>query len=204
MIKIGTRLQISIEGRDRKLDSELVGVKNNEYLIVKLPENILYMGHKLIVRYMHGSKIYAFRSTVLANIFEPDILVFLKFPHEIEGRDLRQTPRFPCSLPSNAEIGIHVVQAVISDISSVGAMLSVDKEHSGLRESRMKIGSKITLTTFLPGDESQHTLLGELKNVSSNKHLLRVGMAFTETDMRSQESLTNYIKAIKFSFVFDD
>ena len=204
MIKIGTRLQVSLEGRDRKMESELVGLKKYHYFIVKLPENILYVGNKVVVRYMQGSKIYAFRSKVLANIFDPDILVFLHYPSTIEQQELRRSPRYPCSLPATAEIGYHVVQAVISDLSTLGAMLIVDKETSGLHESRLKTNTKITCSFYFPGSEQQYTFTGLLKNVMSRKHCLRVGLEFNEIGPEPRLLLTDYLDSISFSLISDD
>ena len=72
-MNIGTIFRLQIEGTKRRLSSELIGVDDGNYLIVKMPpihtmenvSNLLVKGNKVTVKYMHKGTMFGFQSTII-------------------------------------------------------------------------------------------------------------------------------------------
>ena len=196
MIELGAKLHISVDGTATKHEAVLVGIRNDEYMIVKMPEKVFYIGHKLVVRYIHKGRIYAFKAEVLANIFEPDLLVFIKIPKEIMDKNLRSHSRSSCSLPVYVEVGIHMLQAVVSDISPKGAMIIVDKVVSKIKEGRLRAGDEMQVSIQFAGSETIHNVDAAIRNVGTEKHVYRIGVEFVNMKPKTEETLNNYLQVV--------
>jgi len=196
MIELGTKLQISVEGTTTKHEAKLVGLRKDHYLIIKMPEKVLYMGHKLVIRYIARGRIYAFKADVLANIFEPDLLIFAKFPTDIMDKNLRSHNRRPCCLPVYVDVGIHMQQAVVADISKKGAMVVIDKASTKIKKEKLVVGDTIKVSLQLPGDNTVHTIDAILRNVTSEDLVIKLGLEFMEMKKNTEEGITNFLQVI--------
>jgi len=196
MIEIGTKLQVSVEGTTTKHEAELVGLRNDEYLIIKMPEKVLYMGHKLVVRYIFKGRIYAFKSDVLTNIFDPDMLIFVKYPKDVQDKNLRAHCRRSCCLPVYVETGVHMLQAIVANLSSKGSLIVIDKETSKIKEGRLKAGDEVNVSLQFPGSEVVHSVGAVLRNVVSEKEVYKLGVEFMELKSKTEDALHNFLQVV--------
>lgn len=91
-INIGTQFQLDISGIDKRLFSELVGMEEGKFLIVKMPEEYhqknmgSFVSNKkeIVVRYLENGVVYGFETYIMKAIYDPSELLFIDFPIKIE------------------------------------------------------------------------------------------------------------------------
>ena len=83
-MNVGTTFRLQIEGTKRRLSSELVGIDDGKYLIVKMPplhtmenvSNLLIKGNEITAKYMYKGTMFGFQSPIIDLIHKPFKLVF--------------------------------------------------------------------------------------------------------------------------------
>ena len=97
-IELGTALHLEPGDADRATSSELVGMQGGKYLIVHLSEHNwqksrLKTGDTLLAKYISSDDVFGFNTRVITIIEEPDHLVFLEYPDEVESCNIRSQTR---------------------------------------------------------------------------------------------------------------
>ena len=182
-VEIGISIKIELEGIEFALQSTIVGLENNKYIIVKAPEPFprvehkLYKGNDLIVRYVSDGTVYAFQTKVMETILKPLPLLFLEYPRIIQHHDLRIHKRLHCHIP---------VRAILGDEENIGCIL--DLAVSGCRcimraanNSSLlpcDLDNKLELKCIIPGSKEIITLTGTVKNLKRTRKEIDLGINF--------------------------
>ena len=103
-LEVGVDIHLKLDGVGFPIQSTVVGMEADEYLIIKSPKAFVAIKHKcvpgseMIVRYLYKGTVYGFQTKLIEYITSPTKLFFLDYPRIIEHHDLRQEKRFPCHL----------------------------------------------------------------------------------------------------------
>ena len=100
-MRVGTRLKIQIEGSKAKLGSELMGIEDNQCLLIKMPSiytvindsKFVYKGKTIFARYQAEGAVFGFQSHIITFNSNTEKTISITYPHEIENYDLRGNKR---------------------------------------------------------------------------------------------------------------
>ncbi len=202
-MKVGTTLDIQIEGEKEGLTSEVIGVVEGKYLIIRMPpplhsmgdvSNLRYEGHPVIVRYMHKGAVYRFKSRMKYVIAAPVKLIFIEYPEKkIENQNLRAHKRIDCYLPANAKIADDTIGVTIADISRGGCQVTVEKLKIENSSGLLRVDNEIGVGFQLPGVEETIAITGKQKYIKKKHDNVSIGVEFNNMNNETQERLYGFL-----------
>ena len=200
-MNIGTIFRLQIKGAKRRLSSELIGIEDGKYLIVKMPplhtmENVstlLIKENEIAVKYMYKSTIFGFQSKIIDLIYNPFKLLFIEYPEKIDSYDFRGYKRVECFLPANIKIAEHIIAGCITDISKAGCLFDV--EVSKLESSKNLLESKdeISVSFQLPGVEQELSVTAKQRSIKKDNKSASIGIEFVKMDSEVQAKLFDFL-----------
>lgn len=185
-VEIGIPVKIELEGIEFALQSTIVGLENNQYLIIKAPEPFqrvehkLFKGNALIVRYISDGTVYAFQTKVIETILKPVPLLFLEYPRIIQHHDLRVQKRLSCHIPVRAKLGDRENIGCILDLAISGCrcLIRAAKNKTLLP---CDLDNRLDLKCIIPGSKEIITLTGTVKNLKRTRKEIDLGINFEPT-----------------------
>ncbi len=200
-MKVGTILKIQIEGSKAKLESELMGIEDNQCLLIKMPpiytvinaSKFVYKGKAIFVRYQAKGSVFGFQSNIIAFNSDTEKTISIAYPNEIENYDLRGNKRMDCYLPVNVVVGDHVVHGGIINISEEGCLIVIDPAESESSKDLLKINVNLNMRFQLPGVEEDLHVTALQKNLVINMEDIRIGIEFVDMDLKVQAKLHSFI-----------
>ena len=183
-VEIGTPVKVELEGIEIPLQSTIVGLENNSYIIIKAPEPLprvehkLFKGNNLIVRYISNGTVYAFQTGILEIISKPLALLFLEYPRIIQHHELRVQKRLLCHIPVQVILDNSENRGCILDLAVNGCrcLIRSSKNPSGLLPC--DLDNRLALKCIIPGSKDQITLTGKIKNLKRTRKELDIGINF--------------------------
>lgn len=203
-LEIGVRVLVDFDEWAISLDSVLVGIEQDKYLLLKAPdqlnglENELLNGGNLTVKSLYKGTIYAFRSQLLAVIYEPSQLMFIEYPQQIEHHELRSQKRYRCSIVAQAQVDNKERSGVIENISKGGCRCVMELFSADERLETQILNDTITFRCCFPGSKQEIRFKGQVKNAMGTSGELAVGVKFVGID-EVKETINEYIRLIEYS-----
>lgn len=202
-VEIGTAVKIEVQDIELPLQSSIVGLENEKYIIIKAPEPFkriqhkLYSGNELIVRYISNGTVFAFQSKIIETITSPLPLLFINYPQIIQHYELRDQKRINCQIPA---------RVVVNEIENVGCI--IDMASSGCRciiqskknpaQIKFDLEDKIILKCIFPGSKELIGLSGIVKNVKRTSQEYDLGICFSnDISFDSQKVLAWFVATIE-------
>ncbi len=200
-MKVGTRLKIQIEGSKAKLESELMGVEDNQYLIIKMPpiytvistSNFAYRGKAIFVRYQTKGSVFGFQSKIIAFNSETEKTISIAYPNKIENYDLRGNKRIDCYLPAKVIIKDNIVNGGIINISEEGCLIIIDPAETENSKELLRINENVDISFQLPGVEDSLNVTVLQKNLVMSMESMRIGTKFLDMDLKVQAKLHSFL-----------
>ena len=200
-MNVGITFRLQIEGASRRLSSELIGIDEGRYLIVKMPplhtlkniSNLLIEGKEIIVKYMYKGKMFGFQSRIIDLVHKPFKLVFIKYPDKIDSYDVRGYKRIECFLPANIKIAEHIIEGCITDISRAGCLFAIETpEHEG-SVNVLELSKEIRIGFNLPGIAEELSVDAMQKSVKKDTDGTSIGIEFIKIDSSDQTKLFGFL-----------
>ncbi len=200
-MEVGTKLIIQIEGSKAKLESELIGIEDNQSLLIKMPpiytvindSRFVYKGKTIFVRYQTKDTVSGFQSHIIVFNSNTEKTISIAYPNEIENYDLRGNKRIDCYLPANVIIEDHVIHGGIVNISEEGCLIVIDPVESKSSKELLKIGINLNMSFQLPGLEENLYVAASQKNLLMSMIDTRIGIKFVDMDLGVQAKLHGFI-----------
>lgn len=189
-IEIGTHMQLQVGQHAIRMESSLVGMRRDKYLILTMPGEPNKpairqdeIGTKLVIRYIHQGNAYGFKSVVMDVIAGADRLLIISYPFQLEVFELRNYPRLNCFLPARVFLGNQVIDGSLNDISRTGAHFTCAKsDHvSNLAEH---VDDAIKIDIQIPGSDGHIHIASNIRKVEASSDKFELGIRFEiiETD----------------------
>jgi c-di-GMP-binding flagellar brake protein YcgR len=206
LLEPGTQLQIEIEGVASRFKSTLVGIKPDEYLIVKTPKaalsggvkNRLFRGNQIVIRYLYKGTVFGFQYKLVEAIFSPKQLLLVEYPKIIENCDLRSHERIDCLFPAKITIEDEERHGAVLDISQGGCRYLI-KTLKGEKLPSVQIDEQVTLRCQFPGIEGEQILSGKVRNMKTDEQETALGIEFHEIAPEVENIIVQYISTVKES-----
>jgi len=202
-VEIGTPVKIEVQDIELPLQSSIVGLEAEKYIIIKAPEPFkriqhkLYPGNELIIRYISNGTVFAFQTKMIETITSPIPLLFINYPQIIQQHELRGQKRVNCQIP--ARIVSHDLENVgcIIDMASSGCRCIIQtKKNSPL--IKFDLENELVLKCIFPGSKELVALPGIIKNVKRTAHEYDLGVYFSsDLPLESQKILTWFVATLE-------
>lgn len=196
-IELGTSLLLEPEDPGRGVASELIGMQVGKYLIVQMADpnwrkNRLMDGEPLKVKYILSDDVFCFKSHIIRTLQDPDDLLFLEYPKEVESCNIRAQKRVECFLPIRIHMEETCLNGTIFNINKKGCLCTVDN-------SPLPDDSRTNLVHLeLPyGQFENLSIKGEIRNSRQEGDQTRFGILFNTLDNFSKKVLTTLVPALK-------
>jgi len=201
-LEIGIPIQLQLEGVSFPLQSILVGMEIESYLILKIPAQFANIKHKLvpgtdiIVRYIYQGIVFGFQTKLIEVISRPVKLLFLEYPKIIEHHDLRSQKRAHSIFPTVIKIKDKTNNGAIIDISINGCRCHI---LASQREQLppAQIDDEIKLLCKFPGIQGDHEVLGIIRNIKKSRKELILGVEFMVLEQEVHNHISRYIYAVE-------
>ena len=176
---------------------ELVGMRAGSYLIVRIPEKQGKAApfttiQELRVKYILSDDVFGFDARVLKTLEEPEAILFLDYPEEVENINIRADRRVECFLPISLEL---------ADTPHRGTLLNINK--SGCL-CRMEIHPSLTpqngnsITLHLPyGPYETVAIQGDIRSCRQVGSHVSMGIQFQALDGFAQKLLTRLVPNLR-------
>jgi len=199
-ISCGTNLTAEITNIAIKFNSTVVGYSENEYLFIKMPSSAnisliktkLYMGSRIIVRFIEDGVVYGFETDVWGTIIDPVKIIIIKYPKIISRYELREKQRYLCMLPGKLQKGQDIYPAIMTDVTENGCGIKIKARVSHL-PIEFKVNDRITFNLVLPGSEGELSLSGHVRNLRHDKQEVFLGIKFIGFTLDMKNKINKYI-----------
>jgi c-di-GMP-binding flagellar brake protein YcgR len=190
-----------LKGAKSRLSSELIGIEDGKYLIVKMPpmhtmdnvSSLLRNGNDVAVKYMYKGTIFGFQSQIIDLIYNPFKLVFIEYPEKIESYDFRGNKRVECFLPANIRIAEHKIEGCITDISKAGCLLDIETPKLEDSINFLELNNEICVGFHLPGVEEELGVTAKQRSIKKDAENVRIGIEFVNMDSSVQSKLFDFL-----------
>ncbi len=190
-ITVGTEVQIELIKMNCRLKSELIGLEEGEFLILKLthcdPCGMLssdkVSGSIILVRYMFHGAIYGFKTKVLNMIYRPERMIFVEYPTKIEEHNVRTEQRYDCVMQAECTSGEMTTELIITDISVKGCrciILTTLIENKGELLKQINMDATIDMKVPIPSSEEFFNVNGTIRNINRDETEIIFGISFND------------------------
>ena len=202
---VGIKLEIQFKGGGTQLTSELTGVEDDKYLMIKWPtvdpkvdaSNLIRKGNTVFVKYLHEGVEFSFQSHILEVISNPAKLIFIKYPENTEVNVLREHRRIDCYLPASVRIADNKIKGAITNISKIGVLFVAEIPADDNTINQLETSNEIGLTFQLPGVQSELTITVKLRNITKDKDKVRMGIEYGKMDVEIQTKLFDFLSTAR-------
>ncbi len=201
-LEIGSRVKLEFPQLDSLVESTMVGMLQDHFLIVTNPQPYADISERLgvtervIIKYIHKGRLWMFKAQLLNSVESPSPLFFFEYPGVIHYHELREAKRssitIPCTfhLPDKPEL-----YGALSDMSLSGALCQI-RHKSDTILPRIDIGKKVMLRCLLPGIKEEQIIGGIVRNTQADTDETRIGIEFEDLQQHLADTIGNYLYAI--------
>lgn len=195
-IDLGTKLLLGLEGYADSLKTYLVGMEQDQYLIVSTPKvagirNQLFTGKTVNVRYLSAGSIFGFQSKLLGQVKIPYPLIFLSYPTVVSRHDLRRRPRVDCHIPGTLRMGLEKHPMVVLDISQGGCQAVVRR---GL--PKLSVKGEVLISLFMSELSEIKDVPALVRNKRQDTQRTFLGLEFSQISPEQDSSLQTFIDTL--------
>lgn len=196
-IELGTALLLEPESPDRTASSQLIGMQVGSYLIVQLAEHNwvrsrLQKGESLSAKYILSDDVYGFKTRIIRTIEDPDYLLFLEYPDDVESCNIRSEKRVECFLPVRLSLGPVSLKGIIVNINRSGCLCRVDDSPDLELDSVTAVGLELPYGQF-----ETLSITAEIRSARTKENQTSFGLLFKELDAFSKKVLSTLVPALK-------
>lgn len=177
-----------------RLKLTLIGYELGKYIVLKYPQNartsdykdVFIEGNVMIVRYlMEGNKgeCFAFRASIKSISLNPEKLLFLEYPKEIENRQLRTQQRTRIHIPSAIMLDVTGgdsgtrIDGMIIDISTKGCGFTFRSKSENIKVNKREI--LVCIQSPIDGEIKVQAKVCNSRNVNGT---VNVGIQFIDDE----------------------
>jgi len=202
-LEIGSQVKLEFPNLDFTLESVLVGMLQDKYIIISTPKRLSELkeladvDQRIILKYNHRGRVWMFKSQLLKTLESPYHLLFFEYPQVLHYHELRQTERapifIPCTfhLPSKSEL-----YGVLIDMSITGGLCLI-KHKADTSLPPITRNTKVTLRCLLPGIKEEQEINGMVRNTKTDHTDTKIGIEFENLQPHLTETIGRYLHSIE-------
>ena len=202
-LQIGSRVKLEFPHLDFPLESILVGMMKDQYLIISNPkpfpelEKLVGDDQRIIIKYIQRGRVWMFKSQIIRSLETPGQLLFFEYPQVLHYHEMRlaeRTPIFiPCTFHQPSQPDYY---GVLIDMSITGSLCQIKRRNDTPLPS-VTDGTKATLRCLLPGIKEEQEITGTVRNTKITKNEAKIGIEFENLQPHLTETISRYLYSIE-------
>lgn len=200
-IPVGSNVSLSctIKGGTLRFWTKFVGFEKNKYIITNLPKKLFDIDFRtkpeITARFIKGSLVCAFTSTVIGNIQEPAPVLFLEYPESILFLNLREKHRASCFFPATIFWESQEIEGRVLDISKGGGkIIALSDNNQTLPQ--IKVDEEVFCQMILDKLENALYVKAVIRRITHEKNKHIFGLEFIELPVDIQHIIDDYVLSI--------
>lgn len=221
-LNVGTPLVLEIKKDLNRIKSSYIGMEYKKYVIIKIDKShavehlhkLLFKGHPVKIRYIDKGKVYGFVSAIFYIIYNPDKLIFITYPDNIEEQNVRAQKRVECFFPARVSFKEAEYEGVVVDISKNGCRFTTsaddasdnlfpEKPLNDFTSMCSSFPEGINLKLKLPGSKRKINIVCKQRSLSKDNNCASLGLEFISLTEKDSILFYDYLldmNAIPISF----
>lgn len=199
VIPIGAEVIIHAVGLEKRFKTSFIGLIKDEYILVYLPHQQQHINlapnDLLAIRYLVGSLVYGFSSTVAAIIGKPFPILFINHPESFESLSLRQDDRVQCFQQITIFKDEQEHLGKLTDLSKSGCRIIMDPPGKESSFPKLNPQDEIVCMFQLPDNEENLYTKGRVRFSKPHKNKVRLGIQFIDLEESVQDAIEEYVAA---------
>ena len=202
-LEIGSRIKLEFPHLDSLFESVMVGMLQENYLIVTNPqpfsdmEDLVGGERRVIIKYVHKGRVWMFKSQLLKATESPSQLLFFEYPGAIHYHELRKTKRTSIFIPSTFHVNDEPARyGTLVDLSTSGGLCQI--KHKSINPlPKVDINTSILLRCLLPGIKEEQQINGRVRNMQIDPDETRIGIEFINLQPHLADTIGQYLYSIE-------
>jgi len=205
--EVGTEMHLEIMGVESRIPSVLIGQQMGQYLIFRLSKATLKSMNtsKIVidcetnVRCVTRGSVFGFKSNIIQILTDPDYLLFIRYPKQVQKQDIRVNQRVKCLLPARIYNSSAELVGTLADISRSGCHLQVKIEDFTedqiiLTKTHQSSNDRtITLALTLPGRKEEKLIEAIIRSNFVDSKKVEMGIQFTDIDEDTLDIIDSFL-----------
>lgn len=190
-----------------KVSARLLGSVDGAYLVLReLPATygnmdfILRYGEQVVLRFLQEGTIIGFRTYVLNMVKEPERLLFVAYPKEVQRYALRRADRIKCTLPCQLYVLGVQLPGIVADLSETGCQCVIRRRpelEQDWGDCQELAGEPVEIEAVgLNKDMLQ--LFGTVRRVVVDEQALRLGIQFEVFQTELFQSIVDALEPLQY------
>ena len=199
--EVGTVMLTTFAKSSSPLKALFVGMEPGGYMILRYPagapvNDYFYEGARLVIKFVHGGKVYGFQAAVKGYIFKPGlILCVISYPDAVETIPLRKEERIEFFAPAELEAGMEKVDGFILDISPGGCRFAFQTQNEAPPFDLEKI-KQASISFQMVGREGVCSFLCHIKKATVEASCVSLVLQFEKMDEDVVEGIRQYVTRV--------
>jgi len=202
-LQIGSRVQLEFPHLDSLFESVMVGMLQENYLIVTNPqpsadmEDLVGGEQRVVVKYVHKGRVWMFKSQLLKAVDSPSQLLFFEYPGVIHYHELRKVRRTVIFIPSTFQINEEPeIYGTLVDLSTAGGLWQI-KHKNDTPLPQIDINTSVQLRCLLPGVKEEQQINGRVRNMQIAPAETRIGIEFENLQPHLADTIGQYLYSLE-------
>ena len=202
-LEIGSRLELEFPHLDSLFESVMVGMLQENYLIVTNPqpssdmEDLVGGKQRVVMKYVHKGRVWMFKSQLLKAVDSPSQLLFFEYPGVIHYHELRKAKRTSIFIPSTFHINQQQeLYGTLIDLSTTGGLYLI-KHKNDIPLPQIDMNTSILLRCLLPGIKEEQQINGRVRNMQIDPAETRIGIEFVNLQPHLADTIGQYLYSIE-------
>lgn len=199
---MGMDMLLKVEGREGDYKSKLVGIKQEECIIVSAPRSASFLdaarpGAGILVRYISEGSVFGFTTSVIGVISKPVPLLFISHPLRLERHDLRKAPRVDCFIPCTVHTPTRSYSCHVVDLSEGGCRTNgpaAAEDPASDKYLDIAAGDCVLLEMLLCEDRQRVIARCEVRTRQDSPELLTMGLNFQSMEPQCAQRLEHFVE----------
>ena len=202
-LEIGSRVELEFPHQDSLLESIMVGMLQENYLIVTNPlpfsdlEDLVGGEQRIVIKYVHKGRVWKFKAQLLKAVDTPSQLLFFEYPGVIHYHELRQAKRSSIFIPSTFHLNEEPeLYGTLVDLSTKGGLCQI-KHKNDTPLPQIDINTSVLLRCLLPGIKEEQQISGKVRNMQIDPAETRIGIEFVNLQPHLAVTIGQYLYSIE-------
>ena len=204
--EIGTEMQAELSNVEGRIKLTLLGILSGQYLIYQIPKSLLKATTSSVfatasvikIRCISRGIAFGFTAPIISFLKHPDLLLFVKYPENIQKQAIRKNQRVKCLLPATITQATASISGTIADLSSSGCHFQAKKTSLTTEQIKMTQENElISVELALPGIDRKMKVNATIKNIFVDSDKAQIGIQFNDVE---NSILTNIEAFVDMSF----
>ena len=191
---------LEVEGIEEKLNSFLVGMEKNNYMIIAPPkefekyEKNWIPGINISIKYLFAGTVFSFKSKLIEIMTQKIRLFAIEYPKSVQMIEFRSEKRSSSLIPFKANIQNKIKEGFIIDITRKGCRCSF--KDLDIDKNSIEIDVPLSMQCQFPGIQEDQTIKGVINNITTSGKHISFGITYKDIANEVLQNIEDYTSSM--------